>query len=317
MPAFLDLDVEKGIVCDEILEDLDDEGRQVDADNLSRALVYPDHPLGFTITGDERHVRSFDRRILEAHHARHYTAGSCVLVYSGAVESSRAFDLAARDFGAARAGAPVTSPAPVHTQTKPRLLIVPNTSSQTELRLCFRALAEHAPERPALELLMRVIDDGMSTRLYQRICDDRGLCYDVSAGYEGYEDDGVVDFAAGVAHSRVAKIAGEIRALLGELAEAGPTREELEKAQRRQAWDTRAIGDSPEDLGAFYGLGTLWGHPESPEEHSALLARVTAEEVRDVARLLASPARLNVVAVGLLGKDEQKRLADVVHDWPT
>src|SRR5271156_4649590 len=35
-PAFLDIDIERGIVVEEILEDLDDEGRQVDADNLSR-----------------------------------------------------------------------------------------------------------------------------------------------------------------------------------------------------------------------------------------------------------------------------------------
>ena len=51
--------------------------------------------------------------------------------------------------------------------------------------------------RPALDMLLRVIDDGMSTRLYHRLCDARGLCYDVSAGYDPYEDDGVVDVAAG------------------------------------------------------------------------------------------------------------------------
>ena len=61
-PAFLDIEVEKGIVCEEILEDLDDEGRQVDADNLSRELIYPTHALGYTITGDEAQVRSFTRR---------------------------------------------------------------------------------------------------------------------------------------------------------------------------------------------------------------------------------------------------------------
>src|SRR3984885_7614415 len=58
-PAFLDIDIERGIVLEEILEDLDDEGRQVDPDNLSRELIYGDHPLGYTITGTEAHVRSF------------------------------------------------------------------------------------------------------------------------------------------------------------------------------------------------------------------------------------------------------------------
>jgi predicted Zn-dependent peptidase len=315
-PAFLDIEVEKGIVCEEILEDTDDDGRQIDADNLSRALIYPDHPLGFTITGDELLVRSFDRPMIEEHYGRHYTAGGSVLVFSGAVEPGRAFALAERDFAALRPGTPPVSTPPAHTQTKPRLLVVPNQSSQTDLRVCFRALSEHAPERPALELLMRIIDDGMSTRLYQRICDDKGLCYDVSAGYDGYEDDGVVDFAAGVQHSRAAQVTSEILALMTEVAKKGPTDDELEKANRRHGWDVRALIDSPEDVAGFYGLGALWNHPESPEERRAELARVTKEQIREVARLLASSSRLNVVAVGLLDRDEQRRLADAVKGWP-
>src|SRR6202142_3396398 len=52
-PAVLDIESEKGVVLEEIREELDDEGRQVDADNLSRALIYTGHPLGFAITGSE------------------------------------------------------------------------------------------------------------------------------------------------------------------------------------------------------------------------------------------------------------------------
>jgi predicted Zn-dependent peptidase len=124
----------------------------------------------------------------------------------------------------------------------------------------------------------------------------------VSAGYEGYEDDGVVDFAAGVVHTRAARVTSEILALMTELAERGPTQDEVEKAKKRHAWDTRGLADSPEDLAGFYALGSLWERPESPEERGAMLARVTKEQIGDVARLLASPSRLNVVAVGLLDR---------------
>jgi predicted Zn-dependent peptidase len=314
-PSFFDIEVEKGIVCEEILEDLDDDGRQVDADNLSRALIYPDHPLGFTITGDEARVRSFDRAMLGAHHARHYTAASSVLVYSGAVEPSRAMDLGERDFGRLLRGVPVASPPPVHTQTKPRLLVLPNQSSQTDLRVCFRALPENAKERPALDLLMRIIDDGMSTRLYHRICDDKGLCYDVTAGYDGYEDDGVIDFAAGVQHARVARVTREILSLMTELAQSGPTGDELDKARRRHTWDVQALLDSPEDAAGFYALGELWGHLETPDARLASLAHVTKDEIREVARTVTSPSRLNVVAVGLLDKEDQKKLSECVKGY--
>jgi predicted Zn-dependent peptidase len=316
-PAFLDIDIERGIVLEEILEDLDDEGRQVDADNLSRELIYRDHPLGFTITGSESHVRSFDEAALRAWHARHYTTSNTVLVFAGPVDPDRAFRLAERDFGALPRGARTTSESPRHAQRRARFQIVDNVSSQTELRVCFRAFAEGHPLRPALDVLMRVVDDGMSTRLYHRLCDARGLCYDVSAAYDCYEDDGIVDVAAGVQHKRAAAVTREVLTMFEELAREGPTAEELEKARRRIAWDASALSDSAEETGAFYAAGVLFDRFLTPDEHVAELVAVRAEDVREAARELARPERLNVVAVGLVGADEgeDSELEELVGDW--
>jgi predicted Zn-dependent peptidase len=314
-PGFYDIELEKGIVCEEILEDLDDEGRQIDADNLSRAMIYPQHPLGFTITGDETRVRSFTDAMCREHHARHYVAANSVLAFSGNIDVDQAIALAARDFGALPAGGVTRGASPAHAQKKPRLKIVENVSSQTELRVCLRAMGETAPERPAIEMLMRLIDDGMSTRLYHRICDDKGLCYDVSANHDGYEDDGVIDFAAGVQHSRVSVVTREILSMVEELANEGPNDDELAKARRRHAWDLSALADSAEEAAGFFAGGMLFDRFESVEERQASLARVTKEEIRDVARALAQPDRLNVVAVGLLENGEDDRLREVVKGW--
>jgi predicted Zn-dependent peptidase len=314
-PAFLDIDIERGIVLEEILEDLDDEGHQVDADNISRALIYGGHPLGFTITGGEKHVRSFDEGMLRRHHALHYTADNAVLAFSGNIEEARALQIAERDFGGLPRGERIAVVAPERSQRTPRLEIVDNVSSQTELRVCFRALSEVDPRRPALDVLMRVVDDGMSTRLYHRLCDSRGLCYDVSAGYDGYEDDGVVDVAAGVQHKRVALVTSEILAMFEEIAIDGPTPEELEKVRRRVTWDTRAMADSAEESAAFYASGALFDRPCTPEQHVNQLVRVGASEVREAARAIARPDRLDVVAVGLLEDGEDERLRQVVEGW--
>jgi len=314
-PAFLDIDIERGIVLEEILEDLDDEGHQVDADNISRALIYGSHPLGFTITGGEKHVRSFDENMLQRHHALHYTADNAVLAFSGNIEEGRALRIAERDFGALPRGERIAAVAPERSQRAPRLEIVDNVSSQTELRVCFRALSEVDPLRPALDVLMRVVDDGMSTRLYHRLCDSRGLCYDVSAGYDGYEDDGVVDVAAGVQHKRVALVTREILAMFEEIAVDGPTAEELEKVRRRVTWDTRAMADSAEEAAAFFASGALFDRPSTPEQHVEQLVRVSAGEVREAARAIARPDRLDVVAVGLLEDGEDERLRKVVEGW--
>ncbi len=314
-PAFLDIDIERGIVLEEILEDLDDEGRQVDADNLSRALIYGQHPLGFTITGTESHVRSFDESSLRRWHERHYTAENTVLSFAGAIGEAEALRLAERDFSHMPAGDRVGCSAPGHTQKRAQLEIVENVSSQTELRICLRAFAETHPMRPALDVLMRVIDDGMSTRLYHRLCDARGLCYDVSAAYDAYEDDGVVDVAAGVQHQRAALVTREVLSMFEELGREGPRREELDKARRRLAWDARSLADSPEEASSFFAGGLLFERFATPEEHVGELLGVSADEVRAAARELARPERLSVVAVGLLEDGEDERLQEVVDRW--
>ena len=314
-PAFLDIDIERGIVLEEILEDVDDEGRQVDADNLSRALIYDDHPLGFTITGSQSQVKSFDEAALRKHHARHYTSDNVVLVFSGGLDEAHAARIAERDFARLPAGQRVTAASPTHQQDAPRFQFVENVSSQTELRICFQGLAETHRLRAALDVLMRIIDDGMSTRLYHRLCDARGLCYDVSAGYDGYEDDGVIDVAAGVQHKRAALVTCEILAMFGELALEGPTPAEIDRARRRITWDARSLADSAEDMSAFFASGLLFDRFSTPEEHVARLTAVDASAVREAAEFIARPEKLSVVAVGLLDDGEDARLEDAVRGW--
>ncbi|MBK8217633.1 MAG: insulinase family protein [Myxococcales bacterium] len=314
-PGFFDIDIEKGIVAEEILEDLDDEGRQVDADNLCRELLFPNHPLGYTITGDEPRVRSFDERMLRAHHTRHYTAENCVLVLSGKVTAEAARKLAEAHFTGIPRGPRIVAEPFTGTQKKPRIKLVENVTSQTELRLSLRAFSEASPERPTIDMLMRILDDGMSTRVYHRICDSQGLCYDVGAAFDGYEDQGVIDFSAGTQHSRTTKVAREMLDLVRELAASGPTEAELDKARKRNAWDIEAMLDSPEDLGSFYGGGYLFERFETVEERLEKNAAVTREAIRDLVAELAKPARLNVLAVGMLEDGEGKKLSELVKSY--
>lgn len=313
-PRFTSIEVERGIVREEILEDLDDDGRDIDADNNARALMYEKHPLGFTITGGIDAIDRFDEPMLRAHHARHYTAENAVLCVGGRIGDPEAcLRVIERGFGAMPRGALVPAVAPPLAQKKPRFRFVENQSSQTDLRVAFRAVSERDAQEPAVEMLLRVLDDGMSTRLYERICDRLGLCYDVSGMFEAYEDDGVVDIAAGVQHDRATVVVKEIFALLRDLSEEGPTEEELAKARDRHLWSVEAMRDDAESTAGFFGLAALSNIGRTPEERHEQLARVTVADVRDAAQRIFRPERLTVVAVGLLRASEEAKLERAVR----
>ncbi|AUX22177.1 peptidase M16 [Sorangium cellulosum] len=314
-PRFTAIEVERGIVREEILEDLDDEGRDIDADNNARALMYERHPLGFTITGGIDALDRFDEPTLRAHHARHYTTANAVLCVAGQIDPGVCARVVERHFGAMPRGEQVPVAPPPNGQKRPRFRFIENQSSQTELRVAFRGVSERDAREPAVEMLLRVLDDGMSTRLYERICDRLGLCYDVSGMFEAYEDDGVVDIAAGVQHDRATVVVREIFTLLRELAETGPREDELAKARDRHLWSVEAMLDDAEATAGFYGLAALADITRTPEARHAELARVTVDDVRDAARALFRPERLTVVAVGLLRSSEEAKLEKVVRSF--
>ncbi|MCU0680648.1 MAG: insulinase family protein [Polyangiaceae bacterium] len=314
-PIFSAIDVERRIVHEEILEDLDDEGRQVGADNLVRSLLYGDHPLGFPITGSLATLASFDVPTLRAHHARHYHAGNALLAVAGALPEGLVPALEAA-LGPLPSGTAVTSAAPAQpVPGRPRFRYVESDGSQTDLRVAFRAVGERDAREPATEALLRLVDDGMSTRLYERLCDDKGLCYDVSASFEAYEDDGVFDLAAETQHARAPEVMRELLSLCAELAEHGPTEVELDKVRKRAAWGTRAMLDDAESLASFYGLARLAGIAPDPASRCEQILSVTREQVRDVAGQIFRPERLAAVAVGVLGKAERTRLERVVRSF--
>jgi hypothetical protein len=75
------------------------------------------------------------------------------------------------------------------------------------------------------------------------------------------------------------------------------------------------MADSAEEASAFFAGGLLFERFATPHEHVDELVRVTAREVRDAARELGRPERLNVIAVGLLEDGEDERLEEVVVGW--
>jgi len=314
-PRFTDVEIERGIVREEILEDLDDDGRVIDADDLARKLIFEDHPLGYRITGGVESLDRFDEPMLRTHHARHYTTTNALLCLAGNFDVASSVAVAERAFAAMPKGTRVASTAPTNGQTKPRFSFVKNQSSQTDLRIAFRAVSEHDKREPAVEMLLRVLDDGMSTRLYERICDRLGLCYDVSGMFEAYEDDGVVDIAAGMAHERATLVLKELFALVNDIASHGPTPDELDKAKDRHLWSVEAMQDDPEEVAGFYGLSAFTAGARTPMARHEQLAAVTQADVRDAAQRIFRPERMTVVAVGMLKRSEESKMEKVVQGF--
>lgn len=285
-PSGPHVEVERERVLEEILGLAPDER----LDDVARREVFRGDPLGMPVLGDADRVTSFDLHAIGQWHAGHVVARNSVVVFAGPISPAEALRLAERDWGSMPGGerAAVTAPA---EQTELRYRGVRDSGDETDVRVCFRAPAN----RPALEALRFVLDDGDGSRLMrgERV----GRCYAASAALWEYEGTSYLGIA--VSHREPAPVVAEVLSVLSELARRGPTSTELDRMRRRLVWSRRAMHDSGTTVAEHYAREALLNRdPMTLEKDTQRLVGVTAAQVRDVARGIVRPERLTVIASG-------------------
>lgn len=313
-PLLEQLEVERGIVREEILESSNDAGELVDPDDLAVELAFPGHALGRSITGSVEALERFDLTALRREHARAYVGAGTYVSVAGALDPSRVVTAVTRAFGALPRGERL-SDAPPAPLGGPVLGHRRDTTTQTALRLSFRAPGRGETREVPCELMLRLLDDGMSTRLYRRVCDELGLAYDVTASYEAFDGAGLLTVASECAHPKTPSLLAELLQIVSALRDDGPTEAELVKAKRRAAWQLRSLLDDPAELAAYVGLAALTGRERAPDRRLGELERVTRDDVVDVARQVFAPANLALAAVGRQGAAQRRALEDVVRGF--
>ncbi len=307
-PTFRDIDLERSIVLEEILEDFDERGRKVDIDDLAREAAWPGHPLGFSIVGPARNVRRFGASDVRRHFHRFYGGRNMVLCVAGRIDRARVARVARRAFAGVPPGRRVLPRSPRNASGGPRFRSVWNDAAQTQIQMLFRALPEWDEDYSALVALLRVLDDGMSTRLHYRVCDQKGLAYNATAGLEPLFDTALLEVDAACAHAKLPELVTEILAILAEIRTLPVTAAELGKAKRRYLRDLEAGCDDIDSLAGWFGGTELFYRPYSFAERVRRMERVTADDVRRVARRVLRRERLTTVALGPLARSEARRV---------
>ena len=197
----------------------------------------------------------------------------------------------------------------------PLLRHVNDSGSQTSLAILFRALPELDPAYVALITLLRVLDDGMSTRLHYTLADQKGLAYSIHAAIEPLADTALFEIAGATANAKVPALVRELFVLLDGLRKGNVNDDELAKARVRYRYETLASLDDAAAMASWFGGTALYYPPQSLSERLGSIAAVTVDDVVRVADQILVPDRLVVAAVGTLSRARLGELRQIITDW--
>lgn len=195
---------------DAILSEID--GRRdlphLRVDDLLRSFAWPGHPLGRPITGFPDTVQALSRADIVYFVHEHYLPNRLIFAAAGNVEHED-FVAQVRDAFWRMLGE--SEPA---TRVQPRYrsgaVVEHAPVSQAYFALGVRAFPYAQPGRYAVHVLNSLLGGGLSSRLYRRIREQRGLVYAINSEYCSYADDGILVISGSTTPEHVVAVLGLI-----------------------------------------------------------------------------------------------------------
>ena len=314
-PRFDDIELERALVLEEINEDYDEHGVEINSDDIARGIVFDSHPLGQRIIGPRSNVERFALADVRRHYSAYYGARNAHLCIAGPIEHGPTVAHAARALADMPAGARAEVTAAPVAITGPRLHHVKDAGSQTSLSVVFRAIPELDPRYVSLLALLRVLDDGMSTRLHYTLADQKGLAYSIHAAIEPLADTALFEITSATANAKVPALVRELLVLLDGLRAGKVEDGELAKARTRYRYETLASIDDAAAMAGWFGGTALYYPPPSLSERLAQMAAIRVDDVVRVAKQVLAPEHLVIAAVGSLSRARLGELRQAVTDW--
>ena len=291
-----DVELERGVILEEIgmYEDTPDD---LVSERLS-AAVYRGTPLARPILGRESTLEGMTGEWLARWQRKHYHAGNLVAALAGKFSPAQADSL--RDLLAALpSGLPAQSPPVTY---RPAVTAKKKAIEQNHLILAFPAPSYLDERRPQVLLLNALLGGGCSSRLFQQLREERGLCYSVYSYVADHADTGLLGIYAGVSRDQEwAALEGARRVAL-ELADHGPSQEEVDRVREQAKANLLMGSESVQARMSHLGSSALlYGRVRETEELLDLYDAVTREQLRDLAGALFRMETASLSAVGRVG----------------
>ena len=297
-----DLELERGVVLEEI-DMYEDSPEDVATEKLFESC-FEGSALGRPILGYEETLEKMTSRTLHDFVRDYYHPADTVVAISGHY-SSADIEYICRLFSEMEGeGRNVITPA-AYT---PRVVVRPKEIEQNHLCIGFPGLALADERRYAYRLLNAIIGDGMSSRLFQTVREQNGLCYSVYSFVQSHAETGMFSVYIGLSKEQEERAAALVREVLEGFCKDGPTRDELSRC-REQMKSSLMMGlESTAARMNHLGKHEIAiGRIPDPDELAAAYDRVTREELQALACEVFDYSRASICAVGKTGDEAYYR----------
>nr|WP_199523197.1 pitrilysin family protein [Pararhodobacter sp. CCB-MM2] len=294
-PAFdkREIEVERHVILQEIGQAADTPD-DVIFDWLQEAS-YPDQPLGRPILGPADRIAEYNADDLKRFVRGHYGPGQMILAAAGAVHHDQLVRMAEDLFGAIPA-LEMAVAEPARFQCNERREI--KDLEQAHFALAIEGPAFRDPDLFTAQVFAGAMGGGMSSRLFQKLREERGLCYTTFAQAGAHDDTGSITVYAGTGGKDIRDLANltidEFRRATQDMTEA-----EIARARTQMKAGLLMGLESPSSRAERLArLLAIWGRIPELGETIGRIDAVDMRAIRGYAEKLVTDGRLSMALYG-------------------
>lgn len=293
----LDIEKERRVIAEELHQTEDTPAELVHL--LLDAAMWGDQPLGRDIAGCEETIATFTAEQIVTFWRTHYTKRNMVISIAGHVDVQRALDVVAAAFDALPQGAPGACLPSKPPLPGPALTLRCDDNEQGNFCIGFRGLASNDPDRRALLVFDTVVGSGPSSRLFQKIREERGLAYNIGSYSREHHDTGKWVVFGSVEPPNLRECLATVMAELRRVHREGITADELAQVKEQVKGGILLSLEDTWAIASRNGSHQLrYGRVIPIEQVVAEVEAVSLEEVLRVAQQVLRDEHLHMAVIG-------------------
>ncbi len=291
---------EKRVVQQEILMCADDLEEYVY--DLYFEKIFPDSPLGFQILGNMETVDKLSLNDIQNYYDTHFVPENMIVTAAGAVDHKALVKEVEKGFSQKtwkNKSYQAKLEAPVH---KPINDFFKKDCEQFHIVMGFPTCAFSDEDRFNAYVVNTALGGGMTSKLYQKIREDRGLVYSVFSMLNTFVDTGLQTIYAGTERKHAAEVIDLISKEVDELRKNGLSQDEIE-LYKTQAKGQIVIGGEDIDnrMNSIAVNEMVFGEYRPVDKVISEIDEVTADSVKNYIDKYLKPDNLSLYCLGPKG----------------
>ena len=299
-----EMEKEKGVIVEEILM-VEDSPEDLALDLLGETF-YKGHELGWPILGTKQSVTGFTREDLIRYVDKHYNPANILISCAGNFDEAELVDAVAKAFNIPASG--TEQPWPGKPQRNKKSICVREKDiEQAHIALALPGYDSESSGYFPLLILNNAFGGNMSSRLFQKIREEKGLAYSVYSYTFSYRNTGGMGIYAGTNASQAKAVLNLMIEEINLLRKSGLTEEELTRSKNQLKGSYILANESVASRMTSIGKSMLLlGKTHTEEETIAKIEAVTAESVQAILSDVLDTSSMCASIVGKTGMTEDE-----------